>query len=466
MKAKKKRVRRAPAVHAGPAARRPLLSLAMMVKDEEDFLEDALRSAQAFVDEMVVVDTGSTDRTVEIARDMGARVSHFEWCDDFSRARNVTLRRSTGQWIIVLDADERFRGPHPEALWPHLKPGPEHPFEGLALNVVNTRLDGTPISSFFSTRVFPNDARLGYSGRVHNRFGSLDPAHPVISATRYLGLEVVHLGYDPGLYAARQKAARSLPLIERTVREEPHNLQYRFYLGREYLTLGRLEAALGVLRPTVEALLAAPQDGPLVETVTCLLKALRAAEADPREALAVLRRALDLRPDHPDLWCDLGLTLVGLGEAERAAGALEQALARAAGIVDSQLEAAHRRWQIHQHLGHLYWDLQRYPEAYRHFLAALPEKPPESDGWPVLLNSVCALAIELGDDARKGGLLDRLLAHPQAPLGMYLFEVQRVARTQGAEAARRLLADGRARCPRLAEDPEYAQVARSLGVTP
>ena len=97
------------------------------------------------------------------------------------------------------------------------------------LNVINTRLDGSPISSFFSVRLFPNDRRLGYSGRVHNQFGALGDNPTKVEATRYLGLEIVHLGYDPQLYEARKKAARSLPLIEATVREEPHNHQQRFY---------------------------------------------------------------------------------------------------------------------------------------------------------------------------------------------------------------------------------------------
>ena len=74
----------------------------MMVKDEEDFLEDALSSARDFCDEMLVVDTGSTDRTVQIAKDMGARVTHFPWCNDFSAARNETLR--AGAWTVGCDS--------------------------------------------------------------------------------------------------------------------------------------------------------------------------------------------------------------------------------------------------------------------------------------------------------------------------------------------------------------------------
>ena len=114
---------------------RPLLSLAMIVKNEEHFLADALRSAAPFCDELVVVDTGSTDATVAIARSLGARVEHFAWCDDFSAARNASLRACRGQYILVLDADERLEGGDPALLRRALRPGPHHPFEAWLLEV-------------------------------------------------------------------------------------------------------------------------------------------------------------------------------------------------------------------------------------------------------------------------------------------------------------------------------------------
>ncbi len=441
---------------------RPLLSLAMMVRDEEAFLEDALRSAAGWVDEMVVVDTGSTDRTVEIARDLGARVSHFAWCDDFSAARNETLRRATGRWIAVLDADERFRGARPEAIRAHLRPGPDHPFEALLLDVVNVTLEGDPISSFFGVRLFPNDPRLGYSGRVHNRFGSLDPAHPKVSGTRYLDLQLVHLGDDRRIYAQRRKAERSLPIIRATVAERPDDAQYRYYLGRELHVLGRDEEAI----PELERALADMGGASLVQEATLtLLQAYARAQRPLAQSLAVAMRALQQFPRNPDLWYAVGQAL-----AESKPEDAATCLARAAECLDhpdalqGQSALRGRGWRVREQLGHLCWKLGRYPDAYRAFLAALPDKPAASEGWPVLLNSVCALAIELRDDARLPGLLDRLLDREDAPLGMFFFEVDRRARTAGADAARALLRYGRGRAARVAGDPEYAPIATKLGV--
>jgi len=83
-----------------------LISLAMIVKNEEATLAHCLESVRPIVDEMIIVDTGSTDRTVEIAKGFGASVHHFQWCDDYSAARNESLKHCMGEWVLVLDADE------------------------------------------------------------------------------------------------------------------------------------------------------------------------------------------------------------------------------------------------------------------------------------------------------------------------------------------------------------------------
>ena len=82
------------------------ISLCMVVKDEECSIERCISSVRSIVEEIVVVDTGSSDRTPEIARRLGATVIHFQWNDDFADARNVSLRGAGYSWILVLDADE------------------------------------------------------------------------------------------------------------------------------------------------------------------------------------------------------------------------------------------------------------------------------------------------------------------------------------------------------------------------
>src|SRR5262249_33980822 len=95
-------------VAAAPAGARPRVSLCMIVRDEEANLPACLASAADLVDEVVVVDTGSTDRTREVAARFGARVFDFPWVDDFAAARNESLRHATGDWVFWMDADDRL----------------------------------------------------------------------------------------------------------------------------------------------------------------------------------------------------------------------------------------------------------------------------------------------------------------------------------------------------------------------
>src|SRR5258708_37830945 len=89
--------------------RRPTISLCVIARNEADFIGDCLASAQPFVDELVVLDTGSIDATREIARSYNARVGTFEWVDNFSAARNAAIDLATSDWILMLDADERLQ---------------------------------------------------------------------------------------------------------------------------------------------------------------------------------------------------------------------------------------------------------------------------------------------------------------------------------------------------------------------
>jgi cellulose synthase/poly-beta-1,6-N-acetylglucosamine synthase-like glycosyltransferase len=88
--------------------RKPRLSVCMIVKNEQRFLGQCLASVKDIADELIVIDTGSTDRTIEIAREHGAQVGHFEWCNDFAAARNASIAPATGDWILFLDGDEEL----------------------------------------------------------------------------------------------------------------------------------------------------------------------------------------------------------------------------------------------------------------------------------------------------------------------------------------------------------------------
>ena len=92
----------------GILPKKPTLSVCMIVRDEEKMLPRCLKSVQSIADELIVVDTGSKDNTISIAKDFGAKVFHFKWRDDFAAARNESLKYATGDWILQIDADEEL----------------------------------------------------------------------------------------------------------------------------------------------------------------------------------------------------------------------------------------------------------------------------------------------------------------------------------------------------------------------
>ena len=94
--------------NTNPNISNPTISLCMIVKDEEKFLPTCLESVKGYVDEIIIVDTGSTDRTIEIARRYNAKIYCHAWENSFSKARNYSLKYATGDWILILDADEEI----------------------------------------------------------------------------------------------------------------------------------------------------------------------------------------------------------------------------------------------------------------------------------------------------------------------------------------------------------------------
>jgi FkbM family methyltransferase len=164
--------------------KKPALSLCMIVKDEEDCLAKCLMSAIPVVDEIIIVDTGSTDRTKAIAKTFGARVYDFEWTDDFSEARNLSLSKATGNWILVLDADEVISPLDYDRLTKIAKNNPEPP-KAYSINTKNyvkppyvigwtcnsgeypDEEEGTGWYPSWKVRLFPNDNRIRFENPVH-----------------------------------------------------------------------------------------------------------------------------------------------------------------------------------------------------------------------------------------------------------------------------------------------------------
>ncbi len=223
------------------ASAEPKLSVCLIVKNEERFLARCLKSVREIASQIVVVDTGSTDRTVEIAREHNAEVHSFTWCDDFSAARNLSLLHARGDWVLILDADEELSGTHVQKLKSHLRtPG----VLGFRLPLKESTLGDGALA--YVPRLFRNAPGIYFIGRVHEEAFS-----QVERLGKSWGMEhrrgdalLIHHGYAPEVVAERNKKSRNLRLLRLGIAEHPQNLNYRTQLGLELVRSGDREAGL------------------------------------------------------------------------------------------------------------------------------------------------------------------------------------------------------------------------------
>ena len=204
----------------------------MMVKNEEELLAGSLESVRNWVDEIIVIDTGSTDRTVEIAESYGAKVYHQAWVNDFSFHRNYSIEKATGDWILIIDADERIVAEDVPLLLEVINTGDCPVISVEVLNVYGK--DESKVTFLNSNRIFRRDLNLKYEGIVHNRL--VIPDGTRILRTR---VRLKHLGYDLSEEKMKKKFDRSRALLEKQLEENPYNTFALFNYAQLLLGEGR-----------------------------------------------------------------------------------------------------------------------------------------------------------------------------------------------------------------------------------
>lgn len=289
-------------------ARRADISLVMIVKNEERVLADCLASAMPFFNETILVDTGSTDRTVEIAQAAGARVFHFPWTDSFSQARNESLRHATGRWVFWLDADDTLTPEAGEAIQSAALNAPD---EVCAFVVPVQFVDeggmpgGTRVDH---VKLLRNHPDLAFEGRIHEQilpslrqvFG---PEAPVVRAAPEA--LVLHSGYDTSPQGQARKRERDMKLLMLDLQERPGHPFVLFNLGMTEHYGGMHAEAVDWLRQC----LAASGDGEShVRKAYSLLAVSQREMGDLDAALETLARGLAAVGDDPELHFQSGYT--------------------------------------------------------------------------------------------------------------------------------------------------------------
>ena len=269
-----------------------MLSLSMIVRNEEARLATCLASVKGFADEMVVIDTGSVDATVSVAVQAGARVEQMEWPGDFAPARNHALQYLKGDWVLVLDADEQLR---PEVV-PSLKALMAQP-DVLVINLLRYEI-GAAMAPYSSvSRLFRRHPSIQWSRPYHSMID--ESVQAILTSEPHWRIAncsepaILHDGYRPELLAGSDKADQLREAMESDLRRHPGDPYASAKLGGLLISEGRATEAIPLLRQGLEGSTA--QSSERYELLLHLGLAL--TESDPDEAMASYRQALDIPLD-------------------------------------------------------------------------------------------------------------------------------------------------------------------------
>ncbi|MDI6602293.1 MAG: glycosyltransferase [Thermoanaerobacteraceae bacterium] len=221
------------------------ISLCLITKDEEKNIVRCISSVKDIVDEIVIVDTGSTDKTVEIAKKLGAKVIETQWEDDFSKARNIALDNASSDWILFLDADEEIARDDVDKIKELIN---SDGYDAYLLKIIN--FAGSISSGLseihYNIRLFRNKKSIRYRYPVHEQIIDLNTGNnPVAKMT---DIKILHYGYLSEIRTEKNKTERYIKLISKYLDAHPNDVFQQFNLAVEYYNNGQYEKALKLLK--------------------------------------------------------------------------------------------------------------------------------------------------------------------------------------------------------------------------
>lgn len=214
------------------------ISGCLIVKNEAETIEKCIQSMLSILDELIVIDTGSTDCTVELAKKYTNLIYSYTWKDDFAEARNFAISKASYPWIIFLDADEYFS----ERSLSNIRKTIDEEngsADAFMINGYNISLDSNQIADKFTVvRVFRNHPKIKYYGRIHE---SLKKTGNFVIADCTDIIEIFHTGYNRMIVEKQDKNERNIILLKRDLEDNPSNGNAHFYLSQQYVGMEKYE---------------------------------------------------------------------------------------------------------------------------------------------------------------------------------------------------------------------------------
>lgn len=221
------------------------VSLCMIVKNEEKYLAQCIQSVKDVVDEMIIVDTGSTDQTVAIATSFGAEVYHYNWNNNFSEARNLSLSKATSEWLLLLDADEMLASESKENLIEIINTSELDGYNFKIYNY-NGSYANQDIIMTQAFRLLRNNRQYEFKGSIHEQIVLKEGLAEDIKQAGFSSAKIIlyHYGYLQSVIKEKDKRNRNIPLIQKELEREPNNGMYLLNLANEYMADKKLDKAI------------------------------------------------------------------------------------------------------------------------------------------------------------------------------------------------------------------------------
>jgi tetratricopeptide (TPR) repeat protein len=363
---------------------RPKLSLCMIVRDSARTLGACLESIRPWVDEMIVVDTGSQDTTPEIAENYGAKVFHFPWCDDFSAARNQSLSHATGDWLFWMDSDDTMDAENGRKLR-DLVDGSHEPAVMAYVAQVHCphEKDGKDFTAVDHVKLFRNLPELRFEGRIHEQI--LPAINRLEGTVGWTDIFVVHSGSDHSAEGQAKKLARDLKLLTLEHAERPEHPFTLFNLGMTNLELKRYEEAAQYLERSIAV--AGPQESHVPKAFSLMIQALSEL-GQSNEAQIWCDEGLKRCPDDPELIFRAGVLAQQSGRHWDAERYYRRVLEGAFEPRFRSIDRGILGYKTRQNLACLHADQGRHAEAEYYWRRILAERPDYEVAWKGLLESL------------------------------------------------------------------------------
>lgn len=285
------------------------ISLCMIVKNEEDFLGTCLESVKDLIEEIIIVDTGSTDKTKEICNEYGAIIYDFVWSESFSEARNFGINKATKEWILYLDADEKINIKNIEELKSLLEVNSNNLY---LVPIINYYGKSTPdINSsylFTSHRLFRNNKNFKFTGNIHEHLDKNNLDEKDLSEIEIIRcIEIHHYGYMDSVVKDKKKNERNLRLLKKETELSNYDPWIDYHIASEYYRMNEYEKAFEKVNYSILRFLKKQQLPPsllykLKYEILILLKSYKSAKTG-------IDKAIQLYPDYVDLHFYKGIIL-------------------------------------------------------------------------------------------------------------------------------------------------------------